>query len=125
MDDALRIVREAVRVEHVIAPGSWVGNCFSRDLVRAQIKAVSHDYAIDLATGQLADHGEASVDRMAFWQDEGAMVRSTFSKRERGGSNVHLAVANKDVTVAAEATEALVLVDIGVVGVEKATMAED
>lgn len=48
-----------------------------------------------------------------------------FCKRIGGRSNIHFAVTDQDVAVAAEATEALVLVNISVIGIEKAAVADD
>ena len=58
-------------------------------------------------------------------QDQGKVVRSTFGERERGGRHIHLAVANTDVFISAEALEALAFVNLRVIGIQKAAVTED
>jgi hypothetical protein len=62
------------------------------------------------------------IDIMIRRKDEGPPVIGTLHQCKRGGSNVHFPVADKNVTVASKSSEALISVNIGVVGIQKTSM---
>ena len=123
-DDGCRLIfHNAVGYEYVLAAGVWVGNFCSRHFVRAQIEAVNHDNLIYFSPSQPANFNQVVIDCVLFGKKQGSVMCRAFCKRIRGWRHVHLAVSDQDVAVAAETAKALVLMDIRVVGVEKAAVA--
>jgi len=120
-----RVSLNTVGFEHVLAARARIGDVGSGNLVLAQIEAVGHDNLIDLAPRQRANLNQIGINFVAFRKDKCAAVRSTFGQREWRWYDVHFAVAHEDVAVAAEAPETLVLVNVGVVGIQKATMTQN
>ena len=109
----------------MLTPGVRVGDISSFHFICAQIKAISHDNAIDLSPRQLADRDQIVIDCMPLGQDEGSTVRSAFGKLKWGRRDIHLPVTDQDIAVTAESAKALVLVEVGVVSVQKATVTDD
>ena len=64
------------------------------------------------------------VNGMIVGKDQCTPVSRSLGQRERGRANIHLPIANKNISVGAEAAKALVLMDILVIGIEEAAVAK-
>src|SRR5580692_12515626 len=62
---------------------------------------------------------------MTFGKNERAPMRCAFGEYKGCRCHIHLAVTDQNVAIAAEAPEAFVLVNVGVIGIQKAAVAQD
>src|SRR5882757_6877675 len=62
---------------------------------------------------------------MTVGKNERAAMRCAFGEGKGRGRHIHLTITDQDVTIAAEAPEAFVLVNVGVIGIQKAAVAQD
>lgn len=95
------------------------------DFVAAKVETVDDDNAVHLAADQRPELHKVAIYSMICRHDERAPVRCPFCERERSRCDIHLPVAHKNVTVAAEPPEALVLVRVSIVRVQEAPMAQN
>ena len=106
----------------MFAPCVWVRHKRRVKFIGPQVELISDNHALDFASRQNADFHQTVLDRHIGRQDQRATVRGPFGKSKRSRRNIHLAITDKKITVTAEAPETLVLMDVSVVGVQKAAM---
>lgn len=109
----------------MLAACARIGDVGCGDFIGPQIEAVSDHDLLDLAARERSNFNKIGIDRMAIGNDERAAMGRAVGRSEGCGRDIHLSVAHENVAVAAKAPEALVLVNVGAVSVEKTAVTQD
>lgn len=117
--------RNSPGVKCVFPTSRRIGDCVRCQRIAAQIKGVPDNQFISFVPDQGANVLVISRYIPVRWQDEGLGMGNTGYKAERCRCNIHFAVADQNVAVAAEPLDALVLMHIFMIGVEEIPMADD
>lgn len=105
--------------------GVRVGRSPWREGVGCQIERVADDDLGALRSDELPDLEEIRTRLVFGGQHERLVVCRAIDQTEGRRDDIHLPVADKDVAVAPEELDRLVLVDVAAAGVEKVTVADD
>ena len=116
------ITRNTIRLKYMLPTSIRVRKEIRPDLVGEKIKAIGRNDFLHLATDQCAELYQITVDLVFYRQDQGSSVGSPLGQCKRCGGDIHLAITNKNVTITPKTTETFVLVNIGIVRVEKAAV---
>lgn len=103
----------------VLSSSRWVLAICSTQLVRGEIKRIAGHHVFNLNPSNLADLHESVTWVVVSGEKQGASALSPFKQGDRRRHNVHLAVAEQDVAIAAESPGAGVPVLVSVVGIEE------
>ena len=105
--------------EYMLAAGVWVAykRCFK--FIGSQVELISDNHVLDFTPRQDTDFHQVAINGQISRQDQRATMRGTFSKSEGSRCDIHLSVTDKKITVAAEAPEALVLMHVCVLSIQK------
>ncbi len=77
------------------------------------------------AACERADFHKIVIHRIGRGQQQRTPMRCTLGQGIRGRGNVHFAIPDKNVTITAKASKALVLVNVFMISVEEATVAKN
>src|SRR5450756_3080686 len=111
--------------EGVLGAGVRVGRSPWCEGVGCQIERIADDDLGALRSDELPDLEEIRTRLVFGGQHERLVVCRALDQTEGRRDDIHLPVADKDVAVAPDELDRLVLVDVAAAGVEKVTMADD
>jgi hypothetical protein len=120
----LRVTEKPVSREHMLPASTWIARHCGAQLVAPQIEFICHNNLVNLAPRERADTHELVTWVLPGRYDQRTAMRSSVCECEGRRGHIHLAVSHKYVAVATKASEALVLVFIGIVRIQEAAVAE-
>jgi hypothetical protein len=95
----------------MLTAGSWIWNHRRPEVVCFEVKRVPNHQLACLTTAKVANVHEVRTRCHVDWQDQRVLVRNPINQPKRRWNNVHFPITDENVTVAAEAFNALVFVN--------------
>jgi hypothetical protein len=102
-----------------------IGNDFGPQGIVPQVEDITDDQCTRFSSGQGANLLKSPADGKVLRQNQRLSVRHAGCQAKGSRSDVHLAVTDHEVAVAAETLDTLVLVGVVVIGVKEVAVTDD